>query len=292
MDDNRLEFIQQPWGFRRDKTQPDWLHFPRLRLLLGWGPGIREYFRKSSLSGLRTIVIPESADISRPPLVWLMTWYDEHFLFNTRLRENAPPLAVFSAGKQNQCFRLGDEGLHKTELDSTIKGLFPVSTSPEFGVRHAVDDDGSRLVLVQRSKRLKAKYQERMKQFGLVYAPGTGKRDNSPDDQRTPSEQHFVEFISAIKHEYIEKRARELEKHPGLRPPNYEERRKAHIRSRLGEMQRGKCDREGRSKRPYTEEALTKRVCGEIARLESTNEMYDFTWIDVYAFHPPHVSAV
>lgn len=284
--DNRIETVEQPWSFRADKARPDWLFFPRLHLQLGWGPGIRESFR-DHLQGLRTVVIPERADISRPPLKWLFAWHDQHFLFKTRLRENAPCLAIYSAGPRPQSYQLGMDGLYKVDVDSPIKGMFPVGASPDFGVRHVDDGPYQTLVLAKRTRRLKAKYQERMKKFGLVYAHGTGKHDRRAGDLRTPDEKRFVEFITVIKREYVEKRVRELEKHPGLRPPNYDERRKAYIRSRQGEILRGKRNGEGASKRPYTEEQLTQCVCTEVARQESDQEMFDFTWNDVFSFSPP-----
>ncbi len=281
----RLASIQQPIKFRDRELVPKWVHFPRLRLLLGWGPGLRETLG-SSVSGLRDVIIPENAGIIRPPLKWLMTKYDEHYLFNTRLCEIAPQLSIIGVGAQCHSYRLDDTGLVKVDLNIPKNGHFSIVSDPEYAVRYANDEQGVVLTVLRRTRHLKKKYQVQMKQLGLAYASGTGKWSKNPDSQRTPNEQRFAEFLSAVKREYIEKRVRDLEKEPRLRPPDFDGRCKARVRSRLGEIQRGKRDADGKNKHPYTEEALIRGTCIEIARREATDATYDFAWVDERSLTP------
>lgn len=272
-------YVLQPDGFRVDDV-PAWVHFPKLHLLLGWGPGLWETL-EARIAGLRHVFAPTPADSTGPPIAGVMDWRYNYHQFSV-LREHAPSLAVEGVGAACVRFDFGPDGGVIAKPHPCGSGAsHPIVPDGEYRVRHDFGDAGVSLTLERRTKALKPAFREKLAALGLEYAPGTGKRDAKPDGRRTSAEQAFVEHVSRMKAAYVTKRTKELIKEPSRRPADFDERVAAHARARLGEIQRKKRDGRGMPKRPWKHDDLIARICGEIARLEATDLLFDYGARDV-----------
>lgn len=272
-------YVLQPDAFRVDDV-PAWVHFPKLYLLLGWGPGLWETLG-GRIAGLRQVFTPTPDGQSGPPIAGVMDWRYNYHQFSA-LRDHAPSLAVEGVGATCVRFEFGPDGRVVAAPHQCSHGKpHVIVPDGEYRLRHDIGDAGISLTLERRTKSLKPSFREKLTALGLAYAPGTGKRDAKPDGRRTPPEQAFVELVSRMKSSYVAKRTKELIKEPSRRPADFDERVAAHARTRLGEIQRRKRDGRGLPKRPWKHDDLVARVCGEIARLEATDMLFDYGAQDV-----------
>lgn len=270
------QFLLQPDAYRSVRDAPQWVHFPRLHLLLGWGPGLWETL-DMALAGLRHVFLPFPTDAKHPPVAGLMITRDDYYQLSTKIREHAPSLVVEGVGPD--CVRYGfdRDGRPEPRLAPCKHGKpHVIVPDGEYRVRHAFDEGGATFTLERRTKALKKEYRDKLASLGLAYASGVGKRDTKSDGLRTPAEQAFAAHVAKSKTEYVECRAMQMFADPKVRPADFDERKAAHVRSRMGEMDRGKRDKQGVPKRPRTEDDLVRYTCGEIARLEATQLMFDF----------------
>jgi hypothetical protein len=138
-----------------------------------------------------------------------------------------------------------------------------------------------------------------MKEFGLEYAPGVGKRANKPDGQRTPAEQQFAAATSQYKERFVERRSEELRAlmRADVRALTNEEKKlretmteqvAAYARTCVGEIQRGKRDRDGNLKTMPSDEQLEARVITNVARQEATQELFAYDFVPVYTWSATH----
>jgi hypothetical protein len=269
------QFLLQPESFRTDAGVPEWVHFPRLHLLLGWGPGLWETL-DMAIVGLRHVFMPVPTSPERPPVASVMIIRADYYQLSTKIREHAPPLVIESIGRT--CFRYGfDRDGRPTPFPLPYADDRPRVIVPdgEYGVRPAHGDGGATFTLERRTKALKKEYRDKLVSLGLAYESGVGKRDTKPDGLRTPAEQAFAAFVTKKKGDYVECRTRQMIGDHKVRPADFEERKASHVRSRMGEIERCKRDASRKPKRPRTEEDLVRYTCGEIARHEATNLMFD-----------------
>lgn len=272
-------YVLQPDAYRVDDV-PAWVHFPKLHLLLGWGPGLWETLG-GRLAGLRQVFAPITDDRAGPPIAGVMDWRYNYHQFSA-LREHAPALTVEGVGTTCVRFEFGrDGGIEARPHRCGHDAPHAIVPDGEYAVSHACGDAGVVLTLERRTKSLKPAFREKLAALGLTYAPGTGKRDARPDGLRTPAEQAFVEQVSRMKSAYVAKRKKELIREPGRRPVDFDERVAAQVRRRLGETQRNKRDSRGLPKRPWKQDDLIAHVCGEIAHLEATDLLFDYGSKDV-----------
>lgn len=270
------QFLLQPESFRTDEDVPQWVHFPRLHLLLGWGPGLWETL-DTAVFGLRHAFVPHPQNGRHPPIAGVMICRADYYQFATEIREHAPPLDIEGVGAD--CVRYGfDRDGRPEPRPARCKHGKPHVIVPdgEYRVRHAFDEGGATFTLERRTKALKQEYRDKLASLGLEYAPGVGKREMKPNRLRNAKEQSFATFVAKRKTEYVECRTKQMLGDPKVRPADFEERKSAHVRSRQGAIERGKCDSRGRPHRPYPEDDLLRYTCGEIARLEATELMFDF----------------
>ncbi|HSD12153.1 MAG TPA: hypothetical protein VLC10_01215 [Patescibacteria group bacterium] len=275
------ELLLQPEDYRDDPYVPMWAHFPRLHLLFGWGPGIWEAVG-DGIAGLRHVFLPAAEGKAPPPIASVIDWRDRYYMFS-KLRELAPSLEIEGVGAHCVRYRLDDIGIQAVNAPCAHGRPHVIVPDGEYRVRHECGDAGVVLTLERRTKSLKAEHRATLESLGLAYGPGTGKRDERPDGLRSPAEQAFAAHAAKTKAAYVERRVKELLKDPGKRPADFAERAAARMRSRMGEMERRKCDSGGRPKRPYPEDELTRRTCVEIARIEATDMMFDLGREDVCA---------
>lgn len=283
-------FLLQPESFRSDRDVPEWVHFPRLHLLLGWGPGLWESL-DMALAGLRHVFLRFPTDVKHPPVAGLMIRRDDYYQYSTRIREHAPPLVVEGVGRECVRYAFGRDGWPEARPIPGPNGKARVIVPDgEYRVRHAFTETGASFTIERRTKALKKEYRDKLASLGLAYASGVGKRDTKPDGLRTPAEQSFAEFVAKKKADYVECRTRQMISDHKVRPADFEERKAAHVRSRMGEIERGKRDRRGMPKKPRPEDELIRHTCGEIARLEATNLLFDYgnediCTLDTTGFH-------
>ncbi len=270
------QFLLQPESFRASIDVPQWAHFPRLHLLLGWGPGIWETL-DTAVFGLRHAFVPHPLNHKHPPIAGVMICRADYYQLSTSIREHAPSLVVEGVGADCVLYGFDDVGRPAPRPAPCKHGTSHVIVPDgEYRVRHAFDKDGTTFTLERRTKALKKEYRDKLASLGLAYASGVGKRDAKPDGLRTPAEQQFAEFVAKKKDEYVRIRAEQMFADKKVRPADFDERKAAHVRSRMGEIGRGKRDKNGVPKRPRTEDDLVRYTCGEIARLEATQLMFDF----------------
>lgn len=250
--------ILQPEGFRAESDVPEWVHFPLLHLLLGWGPGVWETIG-DGIAGLRHVFLPVHAAARRPPIAAVIDWRDRYYMFS-KLREQAPPLVIEGVGGRNVLFDLGDGGLKTADAPCADGAAHVIVPDGEYLVLHEHGEAGSVITLARRTKALKAEYRAKLAALG-----------SAEDAART-----FAAHVAKTKATYVERRTKELLKDAARRPPDFGERMAAHVRSRMGEIERRKRDGLGRPKRPYPPDELLRRTCGEIARTEATDLMFDY----------------
>lgn len=279
------QILLQPSDFRAVTDVPMWAHFPRLHLLLGWGPGIWETIG-AGLAGLRHVFLPVGDGRQNPPVASVMDWRDNYYQFS-HIRDHAPSLSVEGVGRECVRFVFGKDGSVETApVPCPDRKPHVIAPDGEYRVRHVFEEAGPTFTLERRTRSLKPEYRQKLESLGLSYAPGVGKRDAKPDGQRNAAEQAFVEQVSRMKASFIEKRTKELFKDPAKRPSDFADRRAAHARRRMGEIERRKRDGSGKPKRPYAPEDLDRYTCGEIARIEARDLMFDHGSVAVCALSP------
>ncbi len=257
------DHVLQPEGFRAEDDVPEWVHFPRLHLLLGWGPGIWETI-DAGIAGLRHVFLPADPDRHRPPIASVIDWRDRYYMYS-KLREQAPALVIEGVGPRNVRYDLGDGGVTASGSPCARGAMHPVVPDGEYAVRHAFEDGDAILTLARKTRVLKAEHRAKLESLG-----------RTPD--AAPA---FAAYASRIKAAYAERRVKELLKEPAKRPADFAERMAARARSRMGEMERRKRDGRGRPKLPYPQDELARCTCVEIARLEATDLMFDCGFKDV-----------
>jgi hypothetical protein len=276
------QFLLQPESFRASADVPQWAHFPRLHLLLGWGPGIWDAL-DTAVFGLRHAFVPHPLNGKHPPIAGVMICRADYYQLSTTIREHAPTLVVEGVGADCVRYDFDDIGRPAARPAPCKHGKSHVIVPDgEYRVRHSFGDAGPTFTLERRTKALKKEYRDRLAALGLAYAPGVGKRDTKPDGLRDSAEQQFVEFVAKKKGEYVKIRTEQMVADKKVRPADFDERKAAHVRSRMGEMDRGKRDKKGVPKRPRTEEDLIRHTCGEIARREATDMLFDFGREDLF----------
>ncbi len=216
------EPLLQPENYRNDPDVPMWAHFPRLHLLLGWGPGIWETVG-AGIAGLRHVFLPAAEGKTAPPIAAVIDWRDRYYMFS-KLRDCAPSLEIEGVGAQCVRYRLDDLGIQPVNAPCAHGRPHAIVPDGEYRIRHECGDAGVVLTLERRTKSLKAEHRAKMESLGLAYGPGTGKRDERPDGQRTPAEQSFAAHVAKSKAAYVERRTKELLKDPGTRPADFAER--------------------------------------------------------------------
>ncbi len=273
--------ILQGLRHRRIPEKPDWLFLPKLHLLLGWGQGLWDL---PNLMSIRHAFFLQSVAQPTPPIESVLDCRRRHFEYSPQ-RGTEPPIVIEGSGMHTAIrYELNAIGRVEEKHVRCPGDIHVIVPGGEYAVRHDPLGDDVGLSLCRRVRTLKPQFQGLMKTFGLVYEPGVGKRGAKPDGQRTPQEQEFAEWMSKFKAQYIEGRVPKLMKDPAARPADFDALRLAHIRSRLGAIQRGKRDSTGKPHRPYTDDALLRVTCGEVAGREATEQMFDASWTPVISY--------
>ncbi|HTM68573.1 MAG TPA: hypothetical protein VL426_04695 [Candidatus Binatia bacterium] len=260
------QFLLQPTEFRADPNVPMWVHFPRLHLLLGWGPGIWETIG-TRVAGLRHVFLPRDGEPERPPVASVMDWRDNFHQFS-KLRDLAPPLVIEGVGAECVRFAFAKDGWVRPEPHRCpSKRPHVIVPDGEYRVRHAFE--GSTVFTLElRCRRLKPELRAKRESLGLD-GPVEGRAGKQ-------AERAFAEHIRRLTGPVVERRARELCKDETMRPSDFAELRAAAIRRRMGEIERRGRDAKGRSKRPYAEEDLLRLVCDAIARQEARDLVFEY----------------
>jgi hypothetical protein len=278
---SRHAFVSQPDKFRHDGDVPDWIWFPNLRLILGWGHGLWETLANRLMGVRHVFFLLGDGPRTGPAIEGLMDCRQRHFDFSP-LQGIEPPLLVEATGRPVTVrYRMGDIGRAEPAPVHCPGGLHVIVPDGEYAVRHGVADEDPALALCRRERTLKPQFQTKLAELGLRYESGVGKRDVRPDGQRTPPEQAFAEWVARYKHAFIARRTAELMKDEAARPADFAAMRAAHVRARTGAIQRRKRDGKGVPHRPYKEEDLLRRTCGEVARREATAMMFDARWHEI-----------
>jgi hypothetical protein len=279
--DGRTAHTLQPVEFRGNPEVPQWVHFPRLHLLLGWGPGLRETLR-GSVCGLRHVFLIKPADAlhTRPSVNKVIIDYQKYYGRKNLFNGHEPTLNIEGVGETSDFYRLDFSGLYLVKTTCTHGMRHDIVPEADYVVRHECTlSFGPSIILERRTRTLNAEYREKMEELGLTHEHGTGKYNARPDGMRTPEEQLFAKWVSEKKILFINRRTDELYKDGrgrSKRPADFDDRRSAVARSRLGEINRGKRDATGAPKRPLAPEELTLLTCKKIACGEAANMMFDF----------------
>lgn len=248
------------WGQQKN---PRWIFYPDLHLLLGWGDGIWETLGEK-LSGVK-YCFNLSADLETVVAIEsFRAWHTDYH----KNAANRPTLSIYY---NNHCRHKCDD--HVLDFESMYRVQHLVLMRMEF-------DPIPCCSLEVRTKVLKPEHRLVMEKFGLVYEPGTGRIRLGGGERRDRNEleQRWATYVSRIKAEYVEKRATALLADPSCRPPQFALARQKMIRSRAGEIERGKKNGQGLPHIEYTKEELDRGAAHGIARKEATDSMCDFSW--------------
>lgn len=271
------QILLQPPEFRAETDVPMWAHFPRLHLLLGWGPGIWEAIG-TRLAGLRHAFLPLGDAPERPPVASVMDWRDNIHQFS-KLRDLAPPLIVEGVGAECVRFGFGKDGLVERQPHRCpSKRPHVIVPDGEYRVRHAFDGKGAAFTLELRTRRIKPELRAKREALGLA---GDLRGRLAKEAERA-----FVEHVNRLKGPFVERRTKEMLKDAAKRPADFSERRAALVRWRMGEIERRKRDAAGKARRPFAEEELLRRTCDRIARLEARDLVFDYDSRDLCELSP------
>lgn len=281
-----LQHTLQPDQFRT-RDIADWAHFPYLHLLLGFGPGVMETLGEK-ICGLRNVfvhVVPNAMPSK------LVIEYVENCWEQWPVPGFTPSLMIEYASPKNFA--------RFTENGDEASAFYARNCGP-----HDLCVDGWRVahqgfgvdcvfMLQQQKKNLRPELIEEMKNRGLDYARGTGKRADRPDRQRTPDEQEFAKFVSVWKQEYIIRRLDILLRLPSSRPPDWGELVRRHAREDFGkttqsEVRAARTKHDGRVRKKRTRDQLIESACRAVAHREASAAVFDSTWETVFAFSHEH----
>lgn len=284
-----LETIVQPQEFRRTPSVPEWVCFPRLGAILGWGPGIFKALGwktpQDRVCGLRQgVIFRGDRDFTLDEEINdFALWLDEQDRRNTR------PLDMFllldSSGST--------DFLYGYSLWRSMDGNRPFPDGQEFFLdadedyRFLLARTGAdcHVALQKRSKRLSDRCREKRLEFGLPVDQSEGLRRKG-SDTRSDSEKNYGLWVTALKVEYIKTREPQLLADAAMRPQRFDFVRQRLLREREGEIKRGKKGLDGNLKVPYKETDLIVQACHDVARLEAVDLAFTYTWTDLYRHHP------
>ncbi len=176
------------------------------------------------------------------------------------------------------------------ETAATVIKLAP-DLHGEYSLIRCTNGHVTMFIVDRRIKQLRQVYRDKMAELGLDYIPGGGigsrpkKEPGKRRAQRPANEHAFNAWVAEMKSIFIANRKAELLERPETRPMDFDEVRAAWIRSRDGEITRGKRDSNGDPKVPYAEEQLLERVANDVARREAAQMMFDFTYEPVLVFN-------
>jgi len=271
------QILLQPTEFRAETDVPLWAHFPRLHLLLGWGPGIWETLG-TRVAGLRHVFLQLSNEPERPPVASVMDWRDNFHQFS-KLRDLAPPLVVEGVGAECVRFDFGRDGrVERQPHRCPSKRPHVIVPDGEYRVRHTFDGTGTRFTLELRTKSLKPELRAKREALGL--RPDTARRASHV------AERTFAEHVKKLRGPFVDRRTREMLKDPAKRPADFSERRAMLLRWRMGEIETRKRDASGKLRRPFPEDELLQRTCAGIAHLEARDLIFDFAVRDLCELSP------
>ncbi len=272
--------IAQPDTFTRGTTGPSWAWFPNLKLIFGWGDGLRETLKDNLLGVQHVFMLPDHP--TKPSIAGFLDNRERRHDYS-RGRDLAPPIIIeATSGASAVRYRLGDKCTLASVPMVCPGGIHTLMRDQEYAVRHiAISTTETKLALCRRRRTLKPQFQGTMKQCGLVYQPSAG-RDNTlaAGSKRTPQEKQFADWMKKFKAMQFKKFLDQL-KDPSKRPLDFEQLKGVHARSRAGAVQRGKKDAQGKNVRFYSEDDLVRLASREVAGRMVAQLIFDQQWEEV-----------
>ena len=289
---NALSMFLQPHDYRRGLGGPEWVFFPHLGLLLGWGSGLREVLGQG-LFGLRNIYVLSHEDRYLLEFGRFIAHFDLHH--KELCKQHLPYFVEY----------IGFHGIalcpHGANYDWKLAHTSQPSLShileadKDYRVTHSSPGNIPSLVLERRRKVLKPEFRQKMIELGLSHEHGVGKREKDLDgkrSQRTPEEQQFTVFLDTVKKEYVGQRTAELLISHEKRPAHFDVIRDQAFRRRQGEVQRHKLDGDGVPYRIFSPRELEQRTCEVVAKSEAADSVFEHHWHPLYLLHADGISAV
>jgi len=265
-----------------------WVHFPKLHLLLGWSVDAPAKLGETAF-GLRHVM---SGYLFRPAdldeVTYLLKDRRRHYAASSVAGDE--PVLHFRTFVRSTSVHFVEHFLD--EEGRVAKKSFPLERSGRIQVTHdgqawvRVHFEGSvaQFTVERRMRRMADWAKAKLAEYGLEYAPGVGKRANKPDGLRDPNEQKFARDVSQYKEQFAKRRAEEMRNDASTRPADFAEQVSAQARTCIGEIERGKRDRDGNLKTMPSDEALAERVIMNIARYEATQQLFDYDFVPVYTW--------
>lgn len=276
----RLEHITQPHAFRGPDERPAWMHVPKLNLLLGWGDGLRETLGKGYPAAVRNVFVPVwDIDGFEDPVPYPFGDFIDALYAYFAGREVLPFIRVISA---RHCLAAWILPQGEVEWEATEHGLRRTFVEDQ---DYRIRLDAARVRLERRSKRLKPMFAEIKDSFERTHSTV-----RPPGKKRSAAEHGFAEVMDTLKRHFHVERKAELLTRPDLRPADFDEIRMTQLRTRTGELQRGKNGDDGLPKRPFTDEELLERTCHAIADREANDLTFDYAWNEVACATPDGVT--
>lgn len=271
-----LEAIIQPEEYRTSdrKQAPEWVFFPNLRLLFGWGDGLWETLG-DRMYAVRTFFLikqglaPEIAP-TPPGVQEFFDWLDVEDAGRLPMPFYARVLGAFDCALMRTNLICS---YYAGQLTDAIHGAgaqhHPLEADEHYRVAHGVSEDRYvYLAIERRTKKLKPELEALRRGLGLDEA----------------GRKAFADHVAQMKLACREHRIVELLTDPHARPPSFLVEAALQVRIRDNEVQRGKLDAAGVKQRPYTTEELIDRTANAIADTEATALVSDYAWHPVRTF--------
>jgi hypothetical protein len=271
-----LDAILQPDTLRTGRT-PAWAFFPKLRLLLGWGIGVRETLGDERFDA-RTMFLLRERNVNLGP--------DEQLFVNE--------MAAHDATRPVRPFYLRSLAVNSCRIAAanalTVDFAGPklCTESPCFHALEANDDlrlacscgptDVRGIEIERRIQSMKPEHASQLPRFGISeddVSAFMNRPDGAPQD---PRETAFFTYLKGATQSFHERRLRELVVDVAARPASFPIRL-----AELALRRNAGCAADG-SLPDYDMASLTADTCLEIASREATEQVFDATWVPVLRF--------